>query len=124
MPAALETPDARHPITITPSQKRIRVLFNGKVMADSRRALELKEAVLRTVYYIPRADADLFFFKRTAHMTHCPYKGDANYFSLVDGAMRAENAAWTYERPGATVAAIAGRLAFYPDKVEIQLLQI
>lgn len=122
MPAARKIPDASHPITITPSQKRIRVLFNGKVMADSTRALDLTEATYRIVHYIPRADADLFFFKRTARMTHCPYKGDANYFALVDGERRTENAAWTYERPGAAVAAIAGCLAFYPDKVEIQLL--
>lgn len=124
MSAALEAPDASHPITISPSRKRIRVLFNGKVMADSRRALELKEAALRIVHYIPRADADLFFFKPTGHTTHCPYKGDANYFSLVVGEASVDNAAWTYERPDAAVAAIAGHLAFYPDKVEIQLLRI
>lgn len=118
---ALKTPDASHPISIAPSQKRIRVLFNGKIVADTRRALELKEASYRAVYYVPRADADLFFFKRTDRTTHCPYKGDASYFSLEDDGFRVENAVWTYETPGEAVAAIAGRLAFYPDKVEIEI---
>ncbi|HMN73464.1 MAG TPA: DUF427 domain-containing protein [Rhodoblastus sp.] len=121
MPVALKTPDASHPITIAPSQKRVRVLFNGKVVADTTRALDLKEASYPVVRYIPRADADLFFFKRSARTTHCPYKGDASYFSLVDGERRAENAVWTYEAPGDAVAAIAGHLAFYPDKVEIEV---
>lgn len=120
MPAVLKTPDASHPITITPSHKRIRVLFNGKVVADTTRALDLKEASYPVVRYIPRADVDLFFLERTQRVTHCPYKGDANYYSLVDGDRRADNAVWTYEAPGPAVAAIAGHLAFYPDKVEIE----
>ena len=122
MPAALKTPDASHPITITPSPKRIRVLYNGKVVADTTRALDLKEASYPVVRYIPRADADLFFLERTTRTTHCPYKGDANYYSLVDGERRADNAVWTYEEPGEAVSAIAGHLAFYPDKVEIEVL--
>lgn len=122
MPAALRTPDANHPITITPSQNRIRVLFNGKVVADSARALDLKEATYPVVRYIPRADADLFFFERSERTSHCPYKGDANYFSLVDGGARVDDAVWTYERPGEAVAAIAGHVAFYPDKVAIEIL--
>ena len=122
MPAAPKTPDASHPITITPSPKRIRILFNGKVVAETTRALDLKEASYPVVRYVPRANADLFFFERTERTTHYPYKGDANYFSLVDGDRRADNAVWTYEAPGAAVSAIAGHLAFYPEKVEIEVL--
>ena len=122
MPAALKAPDPSHPITITPSPKRIRVLYNGKVVADTTRALDLKEASYPVVRYIPRADADLFFFEREKRTTRCPYKGDANYYSLVDGERRADNAVWTYEAPGEAVSAIAGHLAFYPDKVEIEVL--
>ncbi len=119
MSAILKTPGPDHPITITPSQKRVRVKFNGKRIAETDAALILKEASYPPVHYIPRVDADMDFFERTERVTHCPYKGDANYFSLIDRARRADNAVWTYEAPDAAVAAISGHLAFYPDKVEI-----
>ena len=59
--------------------------------------------------------------ERTARVTTCPYKGEANYYSLSDGKARDENAVWTYEHPKTEVAEIAGCLAFYPDKVEIKI---
>jgi uncharacterized protein (DUF427 family) len=96
----------------------VRVIFNGRVVADTTRALTLREASLRPVQYIPRADADLGAFTRTAHSTHCPYKGDAAYYSLdVDGRTSA-NAVWTYEAPFAAVAEIKDHLAFYPSRVD------
>ena len=54
-------------------------------------------------------------FARTTHSTHCPFKGDASYYSLKGGA---ENAAWSYESPYDEMAAIKGHLAFYPDRVD------
>lgn len=124
MPAALKLPGPDHPITIKPTRDLIRVRFNGKVIAETTHALEMDEAGYRTARYIPRADVDMAFFERTSRVTHCPYKGDANYFSLVDADARAENAVWSYESPGAAVAAIAGHFAFYPARVEIQFLQM
>ncbi|MEO8631568.1 MAG: DUF427 domain-containing protein, partial [Betaproteobacteria bacterium] len=70
------------------------------------------------VFYIPREDADMTFFERTDHASHCPYKGDASYYSLKVDGRTAENAVWTYEQPYAAVDAIAGRLAFYPNRVD------
>jgi uncharacterized protein (DUF427 family) len=106
-----------HPITIEPNPKRVRIVFDGRVVADSTRALTLKEATLPPVQYIPREDADMSLLERTAHKTHCPYKGDAAYYSIrVQRA--AENAVWTYEEPYREVAAIKGHLAFYPDRVD------
>ena len=119
MSAILKTPGPDHPITITPSQKRVRVKFNGKRIAETDAALILKEASYPPVHYTPRVDADMDFFERTERVTHCPYKGVANYVALIDRARRADNAVWTYEAPDAAVAAISGHLAFYPDKVEI-----
>lgn len=113
---------ADHPVTITPAPKRLRVRWNGHVVADTSRALDLKEASYPIVRYIPRDDADMAFFARTARSTHCPYKGDASYFTLTDGATTADNAVWTYETPFPAVAAIAGHLAFYPDKVTFEEL--
>jgi uncharacterized protein (DUF427 family) len=114
----MKLPGPDHPITIAPNPKRVRVMFNGRVVADTRRALTLREASYPAVQYIPRVDADMALFQRTAHATHCPYKGDASYFTLaVDGRV-SENAAWSYETPYPAMAEIGECLAFYPSRVE------
>ena len=114
----MKIPSPEHPITIEPSSGRVRVLFNGRVVAQTEDALTLKEATLAPVFYIPRKDADMTYFERTAHVSHCPYKGDAAYYSLRAGDRTAQNAVWTYEEPFPAMAQIAGRLAFYRDRVD------
>jgi uncharacterized protein (DUF427 family) len=99
---------------------RVQVTFNGEVIADTTDAIELHEphvghVVSPLVYYIPRKDVKMDRLVRTSHTTHCPFKGDASYFSLKNGA---ENAVWTYEQPYDELLAIKERLAFYPDKVD------
>ena len=108
-----------HPITIEPIPGRVRVIWRGKMIGETLRALELREAGYKPVAYIPRGDVDMSLLERTDRVTTCPYKGEANYFSLHDGDARDENAVWTYERPKRDVAKIASRLAFYPSRVEI-----
>jgi uncharacterized protein (DUF427 family) len=95
--------------------KRVRVTVKGEVIADSRDAIELKEGNYPAAYYIPRKDVKLDRLTRTTHSTHCPFKGDASYFSIVNGP---ENAVWSYERPYDEMADIQDLLAFYPDKVD------
>jgi uncharacterized protein (DUF427 family) len=112
-PILIPGPD--HPITITRSDAHVVVRAAGRVIADTRRALELREASYPPVLYIPREDADMALLGRTAHASYCPYKGDASYYSIVGGV---ENAVWSYEAPYAAVEAIRGHLAFYPDRVE------
>lgn len=114
----MKLPGPDHPITIAPNSKRVRVEFNGRVVADTRHALTLKEAALRPVQYIPRDDVDMASFVRTARKTHCPYKGDAAYYSLSVDGRTAENAAWTYEAPYPAMAQIKDHLAFDPDRVD------
>jgi uncharacterized protein (DUF427 family) len=118
MPQDMKIPGPDHPITIEPNGKRVRVTFNGRVVADTRRALTLREASYRAVLYIPRADIDMTLFERTTHATHCPYKGDAAYFTLHVDGRTSENAAWTYEAPYTAMAQIKAHLAFYPSRVE------
>jgi uncharacterized protein (DUF427 family) len=108
-----------HPITISPVAGRVIVKWRGKTIVDTTRALELKEHVYPVVFYVPREDADMSVFARTARETTCPYKGVANYFTLRSGADVDADAVWTYETPIAGVAAIREHLAFYPGKVEI-----
>ena len=114
----MRIPGPDHPITIEPNPNRIRVIFGGTIIAETTRALMLREASLRPVQYIPREDVDFRLLTRTEHRTHCPYKGDASYFTIRANGQTAENAVWSYEQPFPAVAAIAGRLAFYPDRVD------
>ena len=114
----MRTPGPEHPITIAPAGQRVRVTFAGKIIADTTRALKLEEAGYKPVFYIPRADADMSALNATAHRTHCPYKGDASYFSISAGGRTTENAVWSYEQPFPAVGEIKDHLAFYPSRVD------
>jgi uncharacterized protein (DUF427 family) len=114
----VKIPGPDHPITIASNPHRVRILFNGRVVADTVRALTLLEASLPAVHYIARADADMGVFMRTAHASYCPYKGDAAYYSLQVDGRTSENAVWTYETPYAAVSGIKDHLAFYPRRVD------
>lgn len=115
----MKLPGPDHPITITPNPRRVRVEVDGHVIADSAAALTLQEASYPAVQYIPRADIEMGFFAKTAHSTHCPYKGDASYYTLSTGSLILENVAWSYEEPYPAMAQIDDYLAFYPDKVRV-----
>ena len=120
-PARIPGPD--HPITIEKTPQRVRVTVAGKTIADSRDALTLREASYPPVHYIPRKDVDFALLQRTPHTTHCPYKGDASYYSIVPGGERSANAIWTYETPNPAVVQIKEHVAFYPNRVDaIELL--
>lgn len=114
----MKRPGPDHPITVSRNGRRVRVMFAGRVVAETENALTLKEASYGPVFYIPRADADMSLLTPTDHHTHCPYKGDASYFTIKVDGRSAENAVWSYERPYAAVAEIKERLAFYPDRVD------
>ncbi|WP_077963305.1 DUF427 domain-containing protein [Ensifer adhaerens] len=114
----IKIPGPDHPITIEKNPARVVVMLGGRVVADTRNALALREAFYPAVQYIPREDVDMSLLQRTDHSSHCPYKGDASYFSILSGGERSKNAVWTYEDPHAAVAAIKDRLAFYPDRVD------
>ncbi|MGH8706157.1 MAG: DUF427 domain-containing protein [Burkholderiales bacterium] len=109
-----------HRIETKPAGVRVKVTFKGKVIADTRDAVQFEETmegstVAPVVYYIPRKDVKMERLVRTSHQTYCPFKGHASYFSLVSGP---ENAVWSYETPYDEMMAIKDRLAFYPDKVD------
>lgn len=114
----MKLPGPSHPITIAPNPKRVRVTLGGTVVAETARALTLREAGYGPVQYVPRGDVRMALLTRTSRSTHCPYKGDAGYYSIEAGGRRAENAVWSYEAPFPAVAEIAGHLAFYPDRVD------
>ena len=112
-----------HRISTKPAGTQVRVTVKGEVIADTRDAVELHETmssnhvVAPVVYYIPRKDVKMDRLEPTRHQTHCPFKGDASYFSVKGGP---ENSVWSYEAPYDETMAIKERLAFYPDKFEIR----
>ena len=99
-PVKIPGPD--HPITIERNPARVIVSIAGRVVADTREALTLREAAYPAVQYIPRKDVDMALLDRTDHTTYCPYKGNCSYFSI----------------PLAAVTPIKDYLAFYPDRVD------
>jgi uncharacterized protein (DUF427 family) len=111
-------PGPDHPITVERNPSRVTVSVGGKVIADTRNALTVREASYPAVQYIPRQDVDMSLLQRTEHHSYCPYKGDASYYSIPSGGPKAANAVWTYEEAYPAVAGIKDHLAFYPDRVE------
>jgi uncharacterized protein (DUF427 family) len=106
------------PITIDGNPNRVAVSVAGKLIADTVNALTLREVGYPPVHYIPPEDVDMSLLEPTSHATHCPYKGDASYFSIPIGGERSVNAAWTYKTPYDAVAQIENHIAFYPDRVD------
>jgi uncharacterized protein (DUF427 family) len=119
-PGFAKYPD--HSISVKPAEVRVQVTFRGEVIADTRDAVQLREAtgtgkitVAPVVFYIPRKDVKMERLSRSPHHTYCPFKGRASYFSLKDGP---ENAVWSYEQPYDEMSTLKDLLAFYPDKVD------
>src|ERR1700730_14617528 len=115
-PVKIPGPD--HPIWIDAHPARVVVTVGGKVIADTRDALTLREASYPAFLYIPRRDVDMTALTRSEHTTYCPYKGDASYYSIAAGGDRSVNAVWSYEAPFEAMSRIKDYLAFYPDRVD------
>jgi uncharacterized protein (DUF427 family) len=105
-----------HRITTRPCLRHVRVELDGQVVAESDRAMELDETGLPTRFYIPRDDVRMELFEPSETTSHCPFKGDATYFS----AGRAKDAFWVYQAPSEEDALpIAGLLAPWPGRVDV-----
>jgi uncharacterized protein (DUF427 family) len=114
----IKVPDSDHPISIERNPARVVVSIGGRVIADTRNSLTLRESDYSPVQYIPREDVDFTQLERTNHATYCPYKGDCTYYSVPAGGKKSVNAVWVYEDPYPAVAQIKGHVAFYLDRVD------
>ena len=103
---------------IEPSGKRVTVVFGGVTVADTNRALVIYETRLAPAYYLPVEDVRMDLMEPTDYRTHCPFKGDASYWTLRVGDRVAENAVWAYQQPFPEVAALAGHVAFYRSRMD------
>jgi uncharacterized protein (DUF427 family) len=114
----MKIPGLDHPITIERNPSRVVVTVRGRIVADTRDALTLREAKDPPVQYIPRKDVDMSLLKRSDHTTYCPYKGDCAYYSIPAGGAHSINAVWSYEVPYDAAYQIKAYLAFDPDRVD------
>jgi uncharacterized protein (DUF427 family) len=120
MTRTVKIPDETHPITVRPTEGRVRVTINGQQVADTQRALSLAESTYPVAQYIPLADVDPAVLRPSETTTYCPFKGDAGYYSVEtqDGTTH-DDVIWTYAYPYDAVAQIEGRVAFYPNRADI-----
>ena len=107
-----------HVLYLEDTEKRVRAVFNGETVTDSRRVKILHETNHLPVYYFPEDDLRHDLLERTDHTTHCPFKGDASYRSVRVGDRVADNAVWHYETPLPSTPPITGYAAFYADAID------
>jgi uncharacterized protein (DUF427 family) len=113
-------PSDRHPITVTPTGAEVVVRVGDVEIARSRDALSLAEADYPVVQYLPIEAVDPARLRPSGHDSYCPFKGEASYLSLeLPDGQRLDDVIWRYEQPYEAVAQIAGRVAFYADRVQI-----
>jgi len=107
---------ANHPgyrLELIPCAKRIRVKFGGETIVDSTDAALLFESSRVPVYYFPWQDFKAELAEKTAHRSHCPFKGDASYWTLNAGGRTAENVVWGYETPFDEAHQLGNHVALY-----------
>ncbi|MGF1455352.1 MAG: DUF427 domain-containing protein [Alphaproteobacteria bacterium] len=108
-----------HRITLGDGTARVRLTHRGAVIADTKNAIILNEASYPPRYYIPQADVAMDRMAGTDRKTHCPFKGDARYWSLTVDGETLDNVAWAYDQPFDEMAALAGHIAFDTDRVDL-----
>jgi uncharacterized protein (DUF427 family) len=107
-----------HTVVVEAHPGRVRVELSGQTVADSERALQVREASYPPVVYVPREDVKAALVEKTDHSTYCPFKGHASYYTIRVGDRVSENAIWSYEDPYDQVADLKDCMAFYPDRVD------
>ena len=110
--------DYPRPPRVEASDRRIRIVVDGTVIADTRRAKRVLETSHPPAWYIPPQDVRLDLLRPAGRRTICEFKGQASYFDVSAGGSDRREAAWTYARPLPDYEAIAGYLAFYPGRVD------
>lgn len=113
--------DPRTRIDIAPSSAQVRVTLDGKTVAESHRPTLLFETGLQTRYYLPKLDVRQELLVPSGHLSYCPYKGEARYYSLRLGKALLENVIWTYRYPTLESAPIAGLLCFYQERIAVEV---
>ena len=112
----------QHALEIDDQRVSLRIKVDGVVIAETTQALHLREGRYPAVAYIPREDVMMDKLRQSTQTTHCPFKGDATYFDFVDGDATTKEVAWSYEQPFDQMEEIRDHLAFYSDRVSLEIL--
>jgi uncharacterized protein (DUF427 family) len=107
-------------IDVRPATGNWVIRAGGAVIGESARALELHENGHDPVIYFPRDDLGMAFLEPSPTRTHCPFKGEATYWNIVGKSVTIHDAGWSYHAPKGDASAIAGYIAFYPDRVTLE----
>ena len=110
--------DYPRPPRLEPLSKRIQIIFNGVVIANTTSAFRLLETSHPPTYYLPPADIQMSYLSLTNRQTVCEWKGTAGYYTVQVGEKVAENCAWFYANPRPAYTAIKHYLAFYPQHMD------
>ncbi|WP_029060149.1 DUF427 domain-containing protein [Stappia stellulata] len=110
-----------HAISLRPNTRLVRVSLYGQPVAESRHGLVLRESGYPDVHYLPRDDIDMNRLAASDHTTYCPFKGTASYWTISVSNGEAANAAWSYDAPFDDVADLKGHVAFYADRVDVEI---
>lgn len=114
--------DYPRPPRLEDSARHIQVIFNGVVIADTRRAKRVLETSHPPVYYVPPEDVRLEYLTPTQGITFCEWKGQARYYDITVNGKTARRAAWYYPSPNAAYAGLVRHVAFYPSKMDACLV--
>lgn len=98
--------------------RRVRAIFGGEVVVDSEKAKMLHETGHLPVYYFPEEDVNWELLQKTEHTTHCPFKGDAAYWTVEAAGEEATNAVWGYPEPLEQSPWLAGYVSVYFDAMD------
>ncbi len=115
----MSTETKGHTIELVPFEGAVRVAVGGELVAESSRALELRETGHRSRWYLPVEDVREGVLEPSEKTSHCPFKGDASYYSVRAGGELHPDLVWTYRDPIPAVRDIAGLVCFYDEKVEL-----
>jgi uncharacterized protein (DUF427 family) len=116
----LKTPGPEHPITLTRTRGRVRALFEGHLLADSDKAILLREAGQPDRYYFPRESVETEVLKQGERRSWSSYMGQAAWFTIYRDRKVVDDVAWSYENPPEVLQDIGGMISFDLDDVDIQ----
>jgi uncharacterized protein (DUF427 family) len=114
---------AKHPghtLTFDDEKTFVRILVGEIILAESHRALILREGRYPPTIYLPREDIDMEKMRPSRHSSHCPFKGDASYYDFIDADKPTPQIGWSYEDPFDQMLEIRGHLAFYSERAQIE----
>lgn len=110
--------DYPRPPRVEKVNERLRIIFNGEILADSTNAYRVLETSHPPTYYIPKEDIRMEYLKATQRRTFCEFKGAASYWTIQVGDKAAPQAAWSYETPNRGFEEIAGCISVYASKMD------